>query len=226
MGSSHYQDDQHPSWFNEEFSRLAGQIENMGREMEKMKHLYNIKDWNSVRESPKSSAQDLDKIDSFSAREEIVNRKNKRLKLSEDVPDYVLNESSSTSLLNSEDNSNMSFSGSTFPTGMFDGDSNCSFNLNDSFIAKMNNKEMKRQRLVLKLKRITKKYFMVNKLIVRDHKLKKLYLDYEQDRYFFQVYVNDLPKTYPCKQCPKIFNKITSLQFHKRVHAKLPPGDN
>ena len=220
MGTSQYQDDQHPSWFDDEFSRLEGQIADLAREMEKMKQLYNIKDWKSVRNCPPSPVKDLDQIDSITAS---VNRKNKRLKLSDDVPDYVLNESSSTSLLNSEENSNTSFVGS-FPAAMFDGDSNCSFNLNDSFIAKMNNKEIKRQKLVLKLKRITKKYFMVNKLIVRDSKLKKLYLDYEQDRYFFQVYVNDLPKTYPCKQCPKIFNRITSLQFHKRVHTKLPPG--
>jgi len=53
-----------------------------------------------------------------------------------------------------------------------------------------------------------------------------LYLDYEQDRYFFIHYVNDLPKTYQCKQCPKIFNKITSLQWHKRTHTKLPQGYN
>ena len=223
MGTSQYQDDQHPSWFDDEFSRLEGQIADMAREMEKMKQLYNIKEWKSVRSCPQSPVKDLDQIDSITASEETVSRKNKRLKLSDDVPDYVLNESSSTSLLNSEENSNTSFIGS-FPTAIFDGDSNCSFNLNDSFIAKMNNKEIKRQKLVLKLKRITKKYFMVNKLIVKDYKLKKLYLDYEQDRYFFQVYVNDLPKTYPCKQCPKIFNKITSLQFHKRVHTKLPPG--
>ena len=225
MGSSHYQDEQYPSWFNKELSRLAGQIENMGREIEKMKQLYRIKEWKSVTSHSHSPGKDLEEVNSIPPSEESGNR-NKKIKLSEDVPEYVLNESSSTSLLNFEDNSNMSFVGS-FPTGMFDGDSNCSFNLNDSFIAKMNNKEIKRQRLVLKLKKITKKYFMVNKLIIKDHKMKKFYLDYEQDRYFFQVYVNDLPKTYPCKQqgCLKVFNKITSLQFHKRVHTKLPPGE-
>ena len=223
MGSSHYQDEQQPSWFNIEFSRLASQIENMGREIEKMKQLYQITDWQTARARSHSPVKDLDKTDSVSHSEDTGNR-TKRIKLSEDVPDFVLNESSTSLLMNSEENSNMSFVGS-FPTGMFDGDSNCSFNLNDSFIAKMNKKEMKRQRLVLKLKRITKKYFVVNKLIIKDYKMKKLYLDYEQDRYFFQVYVNDLPKTYPCKQCPKIFNKITSLQFHKRVHTKLPPGE-
>ena len=136
MGSSHYQDEQQPSWFNIEFSRLASQIENMGREIEKMKQLYQITDWQTARARSHSPVKDLDKIDSVSHSEDTGNR-TKRIKLSEDVPDFVLNESSTSLLMNSEENSNMSFVGS-FPTGMFDGDSNCSFNLNDSFIAKMN----------------------------------------------------------------------------------------
>ena len=148
-----------------------------------------------------------------------------RSSVSKPVPDLNILNESSASLYNS-DNSNMSFSGN-FPSHLFDGDSNCSFNLNDSFIDRMNNKETKRQRLVIKLKRITKKYFMVNKLHVKGLQtkdLKKLFLDYEYDRYYFQVYVNDLPKTYHCKQCPKAFNKITSLQWHKRTHTKMPQG--
>ena len=57
MGSSHYQDEQQPSWFNTEFSRLASQIENMGREIEKMKQLYHITDWQAARARSQYTAQ-------------------------------------------------------------------------------------------------------------------------------------------------------------------------
>lgn len=231
MGSPHGledgQDDQDPSWFDSKFSALASQIDSVGRELELMRELYNIQDWGLVNPSsakrirlengvPERMFGSLGPMKSDSSKM-ITSTPSRK------VPDIsVLNESSA-SLYNSEENSNMSFVGN-IPSSLFDGDSNCSFNLNDSFIDRMNNKEAKRQRLVIKLKRITKKYFIVNKLPIKDNKMKKLYLDYEQDRYFFIHYVNDLPKTYQCKQCPKIFNKITSLQWHKRTHTKLPQG--
>ena len=212
MGSSHYQDDQDPSsLFDSKFSNLAGQIESMSRELDNMAELYKIKNWG--RDQLKDDESQIDG-------QKIIN---KNLTSNGIVPEMNILNESSTSLFNCEENSNMSFIGG-FSSTLYDGDSNCSFNLNDSFIEKMNNKEAKKQRLVIKLKRITKKYFMVNKLPIKDNKLKKLYLDYEQDRYYFQVYVNDLPKTYQCKQCPKLFNKIASLQFHKRTHTKLPQG--
>ena len=230
MGSSHGQedqDDQDPSWFDSKFSALASQIDTVGREIEQMREQYNIQDWATINSSvkrirlengvPERMFGSLGPMKSDNSSKLITSTPSRK------VPDIsVLNESSA-SLYNSEENSNMSFVGN-IPSSLFDGDSNCSFNLNDSFIDRMNNKEAKRQRLVIKLKRITKKYFMVNKLPIKDNKMKKLYLDYEQDRYFFIHYVNDLPKTYQCKQCPKIFNKITSLQWHKRTHTKLPQG--
>ena len=216
MGSSHCQDDQDPSWFDSKFSDLSGQIDSMARELKRLAELYDIKDW---EEAAKRRKTDINGFNSLSKlKSDTINVTSSRI-----VPDRNILNESSASLCNSEENSNMSFVGN-FPSALFDGDSNSSFNLNDSFIDKFNTKEAKKQRLVIKLKRITKKYFIVNKLPIRDHKLKKLYLDYEYDRYYFQVYVNDLPKTYQCKQCPKLFNKILSLQFHKRTHTKMPPG--
>ena len=239
MGSSHCQDDQEdPAWFDAKFSSLAGQIDDMGRELQRMAELYNIQDWARVAKRPRLDAElPVTPARSPAAAAAAVMMRDfgtdsvkkcsnsSRSSVSKPVPDLNILNESSASLYNS-DNSNMSFSGN-FPSHLFDGDSNCSFNLNDSFIDRMNNKEAKRQRLVIKLKRITKKYFMVNKLHVKGLQtkdLKKLFLDYEYDRYYFQVYVNDLPKTYHCKQCPKAFNKITSLQWHKRTHTKMPQG--
>ena len=238
MGSPHVEDEQDPSsLFDTKFSALSQQIDTMSKELEKMAELYNITSWEGVRENNSLSKNGFENGCSMSSTpcKQIASYRSH-------VPDLsVLNESSA-SLLNSEENSNMSFIGDNsnmsflggensnmsfvrnFPSSLFDGDSNCSFNLNDSLIDKMNKKDVKKQRLVIKFKRITKKYFMVNKLPIKDHKLKKFFLDYEADRYYFQVYVNDLPKTYQCKQCPKVFNKITSLQFHKRTHSKLPQG--
>ena len=219
MGSSHCQDDQDPSWFDSKFSDLSGQIDSMARELQRLAELYDIKDWEEA--ARRRETTDINGFNSHSK----LKSDNINVTSSRTVPDRNILNESSASLCNSEENSNMSFAGN-FPSALFDGDSNSSFNLNDSFIDKFNTKEAKKQRLVIKLKRITKKYFMVNKLPIRDHKLKKLYLDYEHDRYYFQVYVNDLPKTYQCKQCPKLFNKILSLQFHKRTHTKMPPGTN
>ena len=239
MGSSHCPDDQEdPAWFDAKFSSLAGQIDDMGRELQRMAELYNIQDWARVAKRPRLDAElpvtparspapaaAAVMMRDFSTDSVKKCSNSSRSSVSKPVPDLNILNESSASLYNS-DNSNMSFSGN-FPSHLFDGDSNCSFNLNDSFIDRMNNKEAKRQRLVIKLKRITKKYFMVNKLHVKGLQtkdLKKLFLDYEYDRYYFQVYVNDLPKTYHCKQCPKAFNKITSLQWHKRTHTKMPQG--
>ena len=225
MGGSHGQedgdqDDRDPSWFDSKFSALASQIDSMGREMEQMRELYNIQEWtfSSAKRIRLENGVPERMFQSLGTGMMVTSTPSRK------VPDIsVLNESSA-SLYNSEENSNMSFVGN-MPSLLFDGgDSNSSFNLNDSLIDKINNKEAKRQRLVMKLRRITKKYFIVNKLAIKDNKMKKLYLDYEQDRYFFIHYVNDLPKTYQCKQCPKIFNKITSLQWHKRTHTKMPQG--
>ena len=80
------------------------------------------------------------------------------------------------------------------------------------------------ERLVLKLKRVSQDYFMVDSVKSSDPSLK--FFNYESERYSFAVYVDDLPKTYKCKLCPKIYNKIASLQFHKRTHSKVPPGYN
>ena len=225
MGSSHCQDEQDPSWFDSKFTKLAGDIDTMGKELERLASMYDIQDWG---EAVKKMKNGLNGIHSRPAAAVCLNGTStpKKPTSIRNVPDFnnsILNDSSS-SLLNSEENSNMSFCGN-FASTLFDGDSNCSFNLNDSLIDKLNNKDAaKKQRLIIRLKKITKKYFMVGKLPIKDYKMKKQFLDYEADRYFFQVYVNDLPKTYQCKQCPKIFNKITSLQFHKRTHTKMPQG--
>ena len=233
MGSSqeeqvagHDQETEHDhdhSWFDSKFAKLAGDIDNMGKELERLARMYDIHDWDEAALKLKHGLNGLSGLQEF--KERLNTSTPKKLSSIRNVPDHTVLNDSSSSLVNSEENSNMSFCGN-FPAHLYDGDSNSSFNLNDSFIDKMNNgvKEAKKQKLIIKLKRITKKYFMVGKLHIKDYKMKKHFLDYEQDRYYFQVYVNDLPKTYQCKQCPKIFNKITSLQFHKRTHTKMPQG--
>ena len=113
-------------------------------------------------------------------------------------------------------------SSSSIDNSVFNNDSNSSSNI----IQKKDSsaREPGKERLVLKLKKITENYFMVDRVQSKDPNLK--ILNYESARYSFQVYVDDLPKTYKCKLCDKVYNKIASLTFHKRTHSKLPQGYN
>jgi len=213
MGSSHHQDE---SWMDEEFSNLAQKIEEMGKELDHLKDHYKVEDrFNEIIKECADTKNMVDK-NGFGNKDEKSDRSGYGENGFLEKKDILVK--SSGGPFSSEENS-MASQG----TSLFDTDSNSSFSITNGT---PNGIENKKVRLVLKLKRISRKYFLVDKLPIKDTNLKKLFLNYEAERYCFQVYVNDLPKVYRCKVCPKIYNKITSLVFHKRTHSKLPEGYN
>jgi len=203
MGSSHRQDD---SWMDEEFSKLAQKIEEMGKELDNLKDHYGVEDrFNEViKECVETKG--LVELNGFGNKKdsEKQNDDHNGLTTNNDVTDKGSN-------------------GHFNPHEVFESDSDNSLNITNEA---PNGNQLRKERLVLKLKRLSRKYFMVDKLPIKDKDVKKKFIDYEADRYYFQMYRDDLPKVYRCKQCPKIYNKIQSLVFHKRTHTKLPPGYN
>ena len=193
MGSSPPYEAGRGAWLDAEFSKLAGRIESLGRELESLRGEYGVVGWPEQGGGTDSGCPGPEA---------------KRPRLGPTLPGLASEENSLDGCLERM---------------MFDSDSCSSFTTAETCNG---TGEAKKQRLVLKLKRITKKYFVVNKLPIKDAQLKKRFVDYEYERYFFIHYVNDLPKTYRCKLCPKVYNKVASLQFHKRTHSKLPPGYN
>jgi len=208
MGSSHRQDD---SWMDEEFSKLSQKIEEMGKELNSLKNHYGVEDRCNRIVNQCSETKDLVETNGFSDQKHNENGSSHEKPGLHNGHDRLMEVNG----MNGKKDFN--------PDEVFESDSNSSLNLSSQNI---DGSENRNQRLVLKLKRLSRKYFMVDKLAIKDYQMKKQFLNYEYERYYFQVYVNDLPKVYRCKQCPKIYNKVTSLAFHKRVHTKLPPGYN
>ena len=208
MGSSHRQDD---SWMDEEFSKLAHKIEEMGKELDHLKDHYGVEDrFNDVIKAC-AETKGLVEMNGFGNQNGV---KKDFMKPKDDLNQQI----------NGQNGVKKDCSNSLFnPQEVFQSDSDNSLNISSEPV---NGNQIQKQRLVLKLKRLSRRYFMVDKLPIKDKELKKRFIDYETDRYYFQLYTDDLPKIYRCKQCPKIYNKIASLQFHKRTHSKLPPGYN
>jgi len=82
----------------------------------------------------------------------------------------------------------------------------------------------KKERLVIKFRRISQKYYMVEE--THDSS----YLNYSSIRTRFDEYElpnnfqktpnkNTNPKVHRCKTCRKVFNKISSLQTHRKTHT-------
>jgi len=208
MGSSHRQDE---SWMDEEFSKLAHKIEEMGKELDHLKDHYGVEDrFNDVIKAC-AETKGLVEMNGFGNQNGV---KKDLMKAKDNFNQQINGQNGVT-----KDCSNSLFN----PQEVFQSDSDSSLNISTDPV---NGNQIQKQRLVLKLKRLSRKYFMVDKLPIKDKELKKRFIDYETDRYYFQLYTDDLPKIYRCKQCPKIYNKIASLQFHKRTHSKLPPGYN
>jgi hypothetical protein len=214
MGSSHRQED---SWMDEEFSKLAMKIEEMGKEMENLKDHYGVEDrFNEVIKEC-ADTKGLVERNGFG-------NKNKSDPNEVKYKNGFSQQSDGLNDANPEKNIlEKGLNGNFNPNEVFESDSDNSLNItNETSVGN----EVRKERLVLKLKRLSRKYFMVDKLPIKDKNVQKQFVNYEAERYAFQVYVDDLPKVYRCKLCPKIYNKITSLVFHKRTHTKLPPGYN
>jgi len=82
----------------------------------------------------------------------------------------------------------------------------------------------KKERLVIKFRRISQKYYVVEE--THDSS----YLNYSSIRTRFDEYdlpnnflktptKNNNPKVHRCKTCRKVFNKISSLQTHRKTHT-------
>eukprot|EP00092_Neocalanus_flemingeri_P012175 GFUD01013128.1.p1 GENE.GFUD01013128.1~~GFUD01013128.1.p1 ORF type:complete len:557 (-),score=130.19 GFUD01013128.1:1382-3013(-) len=82
----------------------------------------------------------------------------------------------------------------------------------------------KKERLVIKFRRISQKYYVVEE--TNDSS----YLNYSSIRTRFDEYdlpnnfsktptKNNNPKVHRCKTCRKVFNKISSLQTHRKTHT-------
>lgn len=214
MGSSHLQED---SWMDEEFSKLATKIEEMGKEMENLKDHYGVEDrFNEVIKEC-ADTKGLVERNGFG-------NKNKSDQNELESKNGFSKQSDGLNDINTEQNIlEKGLNGNFNPNEVFESDSDNSLNITNEA---PDGNAVRKERLVLKLKRLSRKYFMVDKLPIKDKNIQKQFVNYEAERYAFQVYVDDLPKVYRCKLCPKIYHKITSLVFHKRTHTKLPPGYN
>jgi len=89
--------------------------------------------------------------------------------------------------------------------------------------------DMRKERLVIKFRRISNKYYMVDEIpIPHDSNFK--YFNYKSLRYSFPTCFNvtprknNNPKVVRCKTCRKVFSKMTSLKIHRKTHAPFTPG--
>jgi len=85
----------------------------------------------------------------------------------------------------------------------------------------------RKERLVIKFKRISQKYYIVEE--TQDSS----YLNYSSIRTRFDAYdlpndfqtptptKNNNPKVHRCKTCRKVFNKISTLQTHRKTHTTI-----
>jgi len=87
----------------------------------------------------------------------------------------------------------------------------------------------RKERLVIKFRRISQKYYMVDEIpIPEDSNLK--YFNYKSLRYSFPTSFaatprkNNNPKVVRCKTCRKVFSKMSTLKLHRKSHAAFAPG--
>jgi len=202
---------------------IGGDFLNLDRKLEGLSNEQDSRD-----EEPPNKKMKLD-IEFSDRNKNLFPNKNEILSKSSAGP-YQWDENSSSSIDNlmfdSDSNSCSNLIQKAESKLIGKSDSNSLENTDSKLIGKTNSniKEVGKERLVLKLKKITEGYFMVDRIQSKDPDLK--FFNYESERYSFQVYVDDLPKTYKCKLCDKVFHKIASLTFHKRTHSKLPQGYN
>jgi len=90
-----------------------------------------------------------------------------------------------------------------------------------------------KERLVIKFRRITGTYYMVDDIPDSpDPSLK--YFNYKSERYSFPEYLTvapifpskkgtGSPKVVRCKTCRKVFSKMSTLKVHRKTHAAFAP---
>ena len=85
--------------------------------------------------------------------------------------------------------------------------------------------EVRKERLVIKFRRISEKYYMVD-----DMETPGNYFNYKSIRYSFPTVFNvtprknNNPKVVRCKTCRKVFSRMATLKVHRRTHAAFTPG--
>ena len=95
-----------------------------------------------------------------------------------------------------------------------------------------------KERLVIKFRRITGSYYMVDDIPDSPDSPFK-YFNYKSQRYSFPTYLTvapsysspakkaaagGSPKVYRCKTCRKVFSKMSTLKVHRKTHAAFAPA--
>jgi hypothetical protein len=92
-----------------------------------------------------------------------------------------------------------------------------------------------KERLVIKFRRITGTYYMVDDIPDSPDSTSK-YFNYKSQRYSFPTYLTvaasaspakkatGSPKVYRCKTCRKVFSKMSTLKVHRKTHAAFAPA--
>lgn len=86
------------------------------------------------------------------------------------------------------------------------------------------NYDVRKERLVIKFRRISEKYYMVDEIPMTEESNFK-YFNYKSLRYSFPTCFNvtpkknNNPKVVRCKTCRKVFSKMSSLKVHRKTHA-------
>lgn len=93
------------------------------------------------------------------------------------------------------------------------------------------NFDIRKERLVIKFRRISGKYYMVEDIPLPSDSPYK-YFNYKSIRYSFPtcfeystpIKKNNNPKINRCRICRKIFSKTSTLKTHRKTHAAFTPG--
>lgn len=86
-----------------------------------------------------------------------------------------------------------------------------------------------KERLVIKFRRISQTYYMVDEVSTPEDSTSK-YFNYKSIRYSFPTCFNvtprknNNPKVVRCKTCRKVFSRMATLKVHRRTHAAFAPG--
>ena len=92
-----------------------------------------------------------------------------------------------------------------------------------------------KERLVIKFRRITGTYYMVDDIIPDSPDSSFKYFNYKSERYSFPEYLTvapsppakkgtGSPKVVRCKTCRKVFSKMSTLKVHRKTHAAFAPA--
>jgi hypothetical protein len=92
-----------------------------------------------------------------------------------------------------------------------------------------------KERLVIKFRRITGTYYMVDDIVPDSPDSSFKYFNYKSERYSFPEYLTvapsppakkgtGSPKVVRCKTCRKVFSKMSTLKVHRKTHAAFAPA--